>query len=242
MKIKKILLLVCVLTALISPVYSSENQQLIDIGLKFLDNPGDFFFNLHTSNEDYSPLPNDENGSIRFNLIPTFLPFTWGNLNLKVNVAQDNGILPQVDLVGSYGDILALKALETSDGIKPEFTDCSVGLVLSKQMNEKTKLFAGGKYSAIQMKVSLSSSSAITSGSFHLDSLDFKVNDTFFFTGISHQSGEDRYVIAQCGYGFTYKKIIARVAVSRKHYEYGLDIFPEGLFVIHPFIGWHWYF
>ena len=222
---------------------SAMGQQLIDLGLKFLDNPGDFFFNLHSNNEDYSPLPKGKNGSVRFNFFPTFLPLTWVNLNLKVNLLSDNGALPQIDLIGNYGDLLALRAMESSFGdIKPSFNDYSIGAVISKAANEKTKVFGGLKLSTVQMKVQLSSSSIVTFGDFTLDHIDFKVSDTFVFTGLRHQTSENDYIVAQAGYGLTYKKIAARIMAGHKHFEIGMDIFPEGLFVIQPFMAWHWYF
>ena len=250
---KKILLLTFAICLLISApkvsfakddfANSPMGQELIDLGIKFLDNPGDFFFNLHSNNEDYSPLPKGKNGSVRFNFFPTFLPLTWANLNLKVNLLSDNGTLPQIDLIGNYGDLLALHAMESSFGdVKPTFTDYSIGAVISKAANEKTKVFGGFKISTVQMKVQLSSSSIINFGDFHLDHIDFKVSDTFVYTGLVHQTSENDYIVAQAGYGINYKKIISRIMAGHKHFEIGMDIFPEGLFVIQPFMAWHWYF
>lgn len=246
-----IIFVLCLLIAASRPSFAKDDfansamgQELIDLGIKFLDNPGDFFFNLHSNNEDYSPLPADKNGSIRTNFLPTFMPLTWANLNLKVKILNDNGTLPQIDLIGSYGDILALHALQSSFGdVKPSFTDYSVGAVISKASDDKkTKIFGGFKLSTVQMKVQLSSSSVINFGDFHLDHIDFKVSDNFIFTGLYHQTSENTYVVAQAGYGFTYKKIISRIMAGHKHLEVGMDIFPEGLFVIQPFLAWHWYF
>jgi len=44
------------------------------------------------------------------------------------------------------------------------------------------------------------------------------------------------------GYGFNNKKIAARIMLSKKRLDLGTDIYPEGLFVIHPFIAYHWNF
>jgi hypothetical protein len=75
-----------------------------------------------------------------------------------------------------------------------------------------------------------------------MSALDFKISDTFFFTGITHEVQPEKFVVAQIGYGFNYKKLISRIMVSHKHLELGMDVYPEGLFVIHPFIAWHWFF
>jgi hypothetical protein len=222
---------------------SALGKELINLGLKFLDNPGDFFFNLHNDNEDFSPVPDDRHGAVRFNFFPTFLPVTWGNLNFKIKVLNDRGSQPQVDLVGMYGDLLALRAIPAGDGdqdIKPVFNDYAFGAVVSKAVDAKTRLFGGVKFSNVNMEVNFSS--PVAAGDFEMSSLDFKISDTFFMTGITHQSSPETLVVAQMGYGFKYKKFFSRIMSSHRHVEFGMDIYPEGLFVIHPFIAWHWYF
>jgi hypothetical protein len=223
---------------------SALGRELIDLGLKFLDDPGDFFFNLHTNNEDVSPLPKDRHGAVRFNLFPTTLPFTWANLNGKVKLKNDSGGWPQIDLSAGYGNILALAALKSSgeDGreIKPSFTDYTLGLTASKSMNDKTRLFGGVKYASVNMDVTFSTPVAL--GSFSMSSLHFKVADTSLFAGLSQQTGDETYTVAQIGYGLKYNKITSRIMLCKPHFEMGLDIFPEGLLVLHPFMAWHWYF
>jgi hypothetical protein len=214
---------------------------LSDFLVKFLDNPGDFFFNLHAANEDYNPVPADAHGAIRFNFFPTFLPTSWMNLTAKAKIFNDRGNMPQVDLVGSYGDLLALKFLDQSSAdVKPVFNDYSFGIVLSKGFNDKTKIFGGFKYSTINMNVKFSSPVVVSD--FSINALDFKVADTFFFTGLTHQTSQFDGVSAEIGYGFTYKKIVSRIMVNHRHLELGMDIFPEGLIVVQPFLAWHWVF
>jgi hypothetical protein len=226
------------------PVHASDvPPELIALGLKFLDDPGDFFFNLHTANEDYSPLPGDKRGSLRFNFFPTFIPTTWANLSAKAKITNEDGSWPQIDIAGSYGDLLALHALSAGDegnSVKPTFSDYSFGVIVSKQMEENTKLFGGIKYSSIQMDVAFSS--PIASGDFIVSEIKFDMADTFYYTGIAQHTGKDRYIVGQLAYGPKYKKITSRLMVSNKHFEYGMDIFPEGVFVIQPFCGWHWNF
>jgi hypothetical protein len=235
---------VFIASAGLRPVFAGDvPPEVITLGLKFLDDPGDFFFNLHSSNEDYSPLPSDKNGSVRFNFFPTFFPVTWANLSARANVKRGQGYWPQIDLAGSYGDLLALHAISSGDSensVKPSFNDYSVGIVASKEVEKDTRLFCGLKYSSVQMEVVFSS--PIAAGDFRISELKFSMADTFFYSGISHHVGNYRYIVGQLGYGFKYKKIVSRVMVSNKHFEYGMDIFPEGLFVFHPFFGWHWYF
>lgn len=220
-------------------------QQLVTLGLKFLDDPGDFFFNLHTSNEDFTPVPDGKRGVARFNFLPTFLPLTWANINGKVKVLDDKGYVPQVDLAFMYGDIVALRMMSASAGedeIKPTFNDYSIGAIASKATNDKTKIFGGFRHSVVNLSVQLSSANAVEFGEFRMDSIDFRMADTMFFTGIMHKTGEHSHLIASAGYAFKYKKIVSRIAMYHRRLEVGMDIFPEGLFVIQPFMAWHWYF
>ncbi|MFA5779529.1 MAG: hypothetical protein WC947_05295 [Elusimicrobiota bacterium] len=217
-------------------------KELINLGLKFLDNPGDFFFNIHSNSEDFSPVPADKNGAIRFNLFPALLPFTWANLNLKVKLFNEQKVIPQIDLVGQYGDMLALRFI--SGDVKPSFIDYSAGAVFTKSATDETKLFGGVKYSNVSMNIKLSSSSAVEFGEFRVDELNFKVSDVFVFTGLTHQKNINipSILVVQMGYGFNNKKIVSRIMLSKKHLDLGLDIYPEGLFVIHPFVAYHWNF
>ncbi|HAM38158.1 MAG: hypothetical protein A2474_00195 [Elusimicrobia bacterium RIFOXYC2_FULL_34_12] len=223
-------------------VNTSLGQELVNLGLKFLDNPGDFFFNIHANNEDFSPVYADKNGAIRFNLLPAFLPFTWANISVKAKLFNEQEILPQIDLVGQYGDMLALRFV--SGDVEPSFKDYSGGIVLSKSATDETKFFGGVKYSNVSMGVKLSSSSAIEFGEFSVSELNFEIADVFVFTGLVHQKDINKpsRLTVQMGYGFEYKKIVSRIMVSKKHMDLGMDIYPEGLFVFHPFLSYHWNF
>jgi hypothetical protein len=216
---------------------SQLGQEMVKLGLKFLDNPGDFFFNLHSDNEDSSPLPASDRFGFRFSGFPTFFPLTWANLNVKAKVLSERDDIPQIDLTGMYGNLLALNAV--SGDVKPSFYDYSFGATVSKDMGDGIRLYGGVKYSAVVMDVNFST--PVVLGSFQMSKLDFKYADTFMYTGITRQASPETLVTAQVGYGFQYNKIVARLMLSKKHVEYGMDIFPEGLFVFHPFIAWHWY-
>lgn len=219
-------------------------KEVIKLGLKFLDNPGDFFFNIHNNSEDFSPVLTDRHGSIRFNLFPALLPLSWSNINIKAKIfnEQRDNFMPQIDLIGQYGNILALNFI--SGDVEPSFTDYSIGTVISRSVTDETRLFGGVKYSNVSMNVVLSSSSIIELGEFRVSELNFKVADTFLFMGIAHQKdlNNPKRLVSQLGYGFKYKKIVSRIMIQRRHLDYGMDIYPEGLFVIHPFVAYHWNF
>ncbi|MBU2615300.1 MAG: hypothetical protein KKG87_07075, partial [Elusimicrobia bacterium] len=96
---------------------SDIGKEAINLGLKFLDNPGDFLFNLHSDNVDFTPVIKDKNVTLRTNFYPTTFPTTWLNMNLKVKILSDGGFspwVPQVDLLGEYGKMAVLDMVASS--------------------------------------------------------------------------------------------------------------------------------
>lgn len=239
----------------ISPVQAEDfwtsdiGKGIVNLGLRFLDNPGDFIFNLHSDNLDCTPVLKNRGGTIRTNFFPTFLPTTWLNLNLKAKVLPEGKYkrwVPQVDLLGQYGRMVAIDVLSQSltqnstETVKPALVDYAIGLIFTKSIEENTRLYAGVKYSNAGVNIKLSS--PIEFGAFSMSELNVAVVDYFVITGIENKIKENKYVIAHLGYGLESRKIIARIGWYSKHLELGFNIYPEGLFVIHPFWAYHWYF
>jgi hypothetical protein len=226
-------------------ISSPIGQELVKLGLKFLNNPGDFLFNLHTDNEDFTPVVVGRHGAIRWNFYPTTFPGTWPGLNLKVKVLSDKpGSWPQVDLMMEYGRMLALDAMSgvgtSTSTVKPSLSDYTYGIVLTKSVSDDTRIFFGTKYSQVEMNLDLSE--PVTFGTFSLQKMMVNVNDVLFTLGIENYYSKTSHVLATVAYGFKYKKLTSRIAFYHKHLELGFNIYPEGLFVVHPFMAWHWYF
>lgn len=259
-KIIYLLLTICVLFLGAGKAESADiDPQLYSIAMDLITKLDDFFFNLHTASEDFSPVPDDRRGAVRSNFFPLSFPLTWMNLNPKVKVMGEKAFLPQVDLVGTYGNWMALSLAKSfmssddGDEITASFQAYSIGAVLSKKANESTKIFGGIKYSKFNMKLDITSllesddsseeeswEGITNSAANRLSSL--KMNDIFFFTGIMHAKGNGKAVVAQAGYGFKNKKVFGRIIASKKHLELGMDIYPESFLVIQPFMAYHWYF
>ncbi|MFH2070415.1 MAG: hypothetical protein ABIJ11_04305 [Elusimicrobiota bacterium] len=227
-------------------------KEVLNLGLRFLDNPGDFLFNLHSDNLDFTPVLSKRHGTIRTNFYPTTFPLTWFNLNLKVKTISENsytGWFPQVDIVGQYGRMAAIdmaSSMSSSDSssssgtVKPQMSDYTAGLLFTKSVDENTRLYAGVNYSNVILSIKMAQ--PIDFGTGTMSEMNVAVADYFLFTGIENKLGENKYVVAHVGYGFRYQKIVSRVAWYHKHLELGFNIYPEGLFVLHPFMAWHWYF
>ncbi|PKN00863.1 MAG: hypothetical protein CVU77_08195 [Elusimicrobia bacterium HGW-Elusimicrobia-1] len=215
-----------------------------EMATKFLDNPADLLFNLHSDMDDSVPVPSYRRAQVRFNLFPSFLPFAWPGLNLKVKALDETGYWPQIDVQGQYGQNAAVTvlaaAMTSTDSAKPSLYDYSVALILTKRLSDKTRIFFGPKYSYVNLQLKFDESPIDNLPGFK----EFNVaqSETFLFWGLEHQTGKDRFVTSHIAYGLQYRKLMARVATSSPHFEAGMNIYPEGMFVIHPFMAWHWYF
>lgn len=255
-KIKIIILLFGFMISAISYGYGFEMPDgvpawVIDAGLKFINNPDDVFYNFHLDNVDYSPVLEAEPATLRTNFLTTFFPFTWGNMNLKIKMCSDKKYwnwMPQVDVVGGYGRIIGLDLAssfmsdDSTDTFKPPtMNDYSVGLLLTKAVSRETRIYTGFQYSVVSLNFEFPESVEITDES-SISELAISRKDYILVTGITNVLEEDKRIVAYMGYGFSYKKIFSRFAWHYDHLEVGFNIYPEGLLVIHPFLGWHWNF
>ncbi|MDI6757538.1 MAG: hypothetical protein QME32_05895 [Endomicrobiia bacterium] len=225
----------------------------LEMATKFLDNPADLLFNLHSDMEDSVPVPSYRRAQLRFNFFPSFIPFAWPALNLKVKVLNEKEYWPQIDIQGQYGQnatVMAAASMmdsskkdggsSSTDTVKPALYDYTAALIFTKKLSDKTRVFFGPKYSYVNLQIKFSESPIKDIPGF----TEFNVaqSETFLFWGLEHQTGKDRFVTSQVAYGLQYKKLMARITASSPHLELGMNIYPEGMFVLHPFMAWHWYF
>lgn len=221
---------------------------VIDAALKFINNPDDVFYNFHLDNVDYTPVLETEPATLRTNFLTTFLPFTWGNLNLKIKALSDESYynwIPQVDVLGSYGRILALdiasKFIDDEDFKLPTMKNYSAGILLTKAVSRETRIYTGFQYSVLSINFEFPEPLEITDET-SLSELNINRKDYILVTGITNVIEKNKRIIAYVGYGFSYKKLFSRFAWHYDHLEIGFNIYPEALLVIHPFLGWHWNF
>ena len=243
-------LLILLLLPLTPPVCFSIGASEAQMVLDLLENPGDFLFNLHSDNCDFTPVLKNRHGTIRTNFYPTTFPATWLNLSVKVKILSDGGFLPwvpQVDLVGEYGKMIAIDMAassgdveSSSDSVKPGLGDIGYGILITKSVTEKTRIYGGLRFSDAALNVKFGE--AMDLGGTTLSEINVGVKDTLIVTGIENQIGEKKYVVAHFSYSPNQKKIVSRIGWYSKHLELGFNIYPEGFMVMHPFMAWHWYF
>ncbi|MFC2091639.1 hypothetical protein ACFLTD_02570 [Elusimicrobiota bacterium] len=230
---------------------SSLPSWVIDAALKFVNNPDDVFDNFHLDNVDYTPVLEGARGSIRTNFLMSVFPFSWANVNVKINAVSDEKYyywMPQIDIVGNYGRIVALDMADaymtddSTDSFKaPTMSDYSVGLLLTKAVSRETRMYMGLQYSVVAINFEFPEPVEITDDT-SLSEINVSRKDYILVTGICNVLSDEKRVVAYMGYGFKYKKLFSRFAWHYDHLELGFNIYPEGLLVIHPFMGWHWNF
>ncbi|MCH8979825.1 MAG: hypothetical protein IH945_11375, partial [Armatimonadetes bacterium] len=57
-----------------------------------------------------------------------------------------------------------------------------------------------------------------------------------------HPTGPNKFWLLQTNYGLKNNSIMAKVSWYRKYLELSLNIYPEGIFVIHPSMNFHYNF
>ena len=218
---------------------SPLGKKLIDSGLYFITNPGDFLFDLHHDAMDYTPLPKDKIIGIHTNLLLLANPALVNSVCGKVALKEGRRF-PQI---GGYGGIWKTYLLEaltgSSESISAELSGWSAGIFIAKEVQPGTRLFANVNYSRVSLNVAFSEPIDIVPGVLTFSSLSAGVLDTYIFTGIEHVTGayEDKLLIAETGYGLRNNKIVAKILLHTGLVELGLTIYPEGLLVIHPVLN-----
>lgn len=272
MIIKKCTVLITIMVLAAAFTTAAIPSWVIDAGVKFLGDPGDVFYNWHLDNVDYTPVLADRHATLRTNFLPSLIPFTWANANLNIKLLSDTKYynwMPQIDFSSSYGKIIALSLAEammssgndddeadsSDDFTVPKMKEYSIGVTLTKAVSQETRLYAGFHYSVFDLKFTFPDD--FTAGDdkqideliikpLRDNGLNIKVSDYVLVTGItniiSSDKSNDRRMIAYLGYGFRNKKIFSRFSWHYDHLEVGFNIYPEGLLVVHPHLGWHWFF
>lgn len=249
--IKRVTVFLVLLTFFINVRAFAIPGWIVEPALKFISNPDDVFYNFHLDNVDYTPVLESKRATLRTNFLTSFLPLTWGNLNLKIKILSDRSYydwMPQIDITSNYGRIIALDIISavmadsSTDTFKPPtMKDYNIGLLFTKPVSEETRLYAGFNYSVVEMNFEFPEPFEITSET-TLSELNIMRRDYILVTGITNILADDKRIVAYVGYGFKYKKIFSRFSWHYNHLEIGFNIYPEGLLVIHPFLGWHWNF
>lgn len=209
---------------------------------KILANPGAFFFEFQQDMEATNPLPPGKFSGINIGLFPTLLPLGYLNASGHYRLHAEGNLapgIPQVELLGGYWSMAWAKvaADQSKDVSNASFNGYYYGLMATSSISPKVRLFWGYKHSQLKAQLDLDKTKNVMGVKVNSFSTGF--SDDFFIAGIEHPiSLNDRWTM-QLNYGVSQKVVAAKVAWSGKYFDLGVNIYPEGVLVIHPVWNFH---
>jgi len=72
-----------------------------------------------------------------------------------------------------------------------------------------------------------------------VNDIDTGFEDSFFVVGLESPKGLNKLWSIQLNYGMDTQTIASKVSWYGKYFELGLNIYPEGVFVVHPVWNFH---
>ncbi|HAW49600.1 TPA: hypothetical protein DCX16_01415 [bacterium] len=214
-------------------------EKAIDLATRF----DEVLFDLEIDSSDLSGLPKDKRFKLSFNLLPFTIPPIFPNISIKGRVFKEKKRMPQVAFSLNYGEILGLRLAEKIDDV--ERARCytyGAGLILKKTLKSDISLFSGVKKIGGKSEVFLKEKGTGT-GWFSLEDIPINVrlNEYAFFTGLYILRGKNGFWSVTSGIIPGKKKLFSKIELGfRKHWVFGLGIYPEGTFVFHPTLGLRW--
>jgi len=210
---------------------------------EILTNPGAFFNDFQQDIEATHPLPPGKWFGVQTGIFPSLLPMTMANISGKVRLHPEGRLspgLPQLDLIGGYWDMLGTRIAEknASDDVNSaNFKGSYIGAIVTSSLSPRVRLFWGYKYS--QLKANLNLKKTVDILGTQVSSFESGYQDNYFMAGLEHPTGLNSLWSIQLNYGVRNKTIASKVSWYGKHFEWGLNIYPEGVLVIHPVLNYH---
>jgi len=207
-------------------------------------NPAGFFYDFQQDLEATTPLPPGRSFGIQTGLFPTLIPLTYTNASAKLRLHAEGHLapgVPQVDLIGGYWNMLAAKMAtkdsQTIDSAK--FGGYYAGAIVTSSVSPRVRTFWGYKHSVLDAKLKFKAGQEPEFLGTKVNSFDTGFNDDFFIAGIETPKGVGKLWSMQLNYGLKTQTISTKVSWYGKYFELGLNIFPEGVLVVHPVWNFH---
>ncbi|HCC46555.1 MAG TPA: hypothetical protein DEQ38_00310 [Elusimicrobia bacterium] len=246
---KRLILIFLALFLVKSPAFASvdwESKGMQIVG-EIIANPAGFFYDFQQDLEGTTPLPPGKRFGIQTGLFPTTIPMTYTNVSAKVRLHGEGRIapgVPQLDLIGGYWDMLAAKmATKDSETVdKAKFGGYYVGGILSTSVSPRVRTFWGYKHSVLKAKLDFKPDAQGQLPQFmgtDLNDIDTGFKDDFFIAGIETPKGIGKLWSIQLNYGLKTQVFSSKVSWYGKYFELGLNIYPEGVLVVHPVWNFH---
>jgi len=216
----------------------------MQIAGEIMANPAAFFYDFQQDLEATTPLPPGKRFGVQTSLFPTTIPMTYTNVSLKARLHGEGRIapgVPQLDLIGGYWNMLAAKMAtkdsQTIDSAK--FGGYYMGAILSSSVSPRVRTFWGYKRSQMKAKLDFKAGEEPMFLGTAISSFDTGFKDDFFIAGIETPKGIGKLWSIQLNYGIKTQTISSKVSWYGKIFELGLNIYPEGVLVVHPVWNFH---
>lgn len=243
---KRPLLTFLALLAVQSPAFAKVDwgSKGMQIAGEIIANPAAFFYDFQQDLEATTPLPPGKTFGVQTGLFPTTVPMTYTNASLKVRLHGEGRIapgVPQLDLVGGYWNMLAAKlATKDSKSIdSARFGGYYLGAILSSSVSPRVRTFWGYKRSQLNARLDFKPGEEPDFLGTRVNSFDTGFKDDFFIAGIETPKGIGKLWSIQLNYGLRTQTVSSKVSWYGKIFELGLNIYPEGVLVVHPVWNFH---
>ncbi len=226
--------------------WTSKGMQMAG---EIIANPAGFLYDFQQDLESTTPLPPGKSFGVQTGLwggiLPTLaaMPSISGKYRLHAEGRLAPGV-PQLDLIGGYWTSpLAESATKNSDTIADaKFNGYYMGAVLSSSVSPRVRTFWGYKRSQLKARARFLPNS---NGKYpellgtELKSFDTGFKDDFLLAGIETPKGVGKLWSIQLNYGLKTQTFSTKVSWYGKVFELGLNIYPEGVLVVHPVWNMH---
>jgi len=216
----------------------------MQIAGEIMANPAAFFYDFQQDLEATTPLPPGKRFGFQTSLFPTTIPMTYTNVSLKARLHGEGRIapgVPQLDIVGGYWNMLAAK-MATKDSASidnAKFGGYYMGAIMSSSVSPRVRTFWGYKRSQLKARLDFKEGEQPEFLGTTINSFDTGFKDDFFIAGIETPKGIGKLWSIQLNYGLKTQTISSKVSWYGKIFELGLNIYPEGVLVVHPVWNFH---
>lgn len=235
--------LFCVLPAACPTAHAGWEGKGAQMVGEIITNPGAFFNDFQQDLEATQPLPPGDWLGFQTGVFPTTLPMTMLNASAKIRLHEEGRLasgLPQLDLFGGCWDMVGAKLAEkhmSDDVNSASFRGNYFGAMLASSLSPRVRLFWGYKHSKLRADLNLKKSVDILGT--QVSSFQSGFEDNFFIAGIEHATGLDKFWSIQLNYGLSTKSVASKISWYGRHFEWGINIYPEGVLVLHPVLNYH---
>jgi hypothetical protein len=220
------------------------------VGMKMagqiVSNPAGFLYDFQQDLESTTPLPPGKSFGVQTGLwggiLPTIaaMPSISGKYRLHPEGRWAPGI-PQLDLIGGYWSSPIAKSAasnsQTVDSMK--FNGYYMGALVTSSVSPRVRTFWGYKHSVLNATLDFKSGKEPELLGTKVNSFDTGFSDDFLVAGIETPKGVGKLWSIQLNYGMKTQTFCSKVSWYGKVFELGLNIYPEGVLVVHPVWNMH---